>query len=114
MMLCFLSIGLAIPIHRYDVCLYSVAIALVGAAKPVFQVAFLIPAIFVWRQDIFLNRLHLGTLHAITPENQIGPGQLVATVAWLTMLILTMMMADGNDLGSEGSGSIPQAAPHLA
>jgi hypothetical protein len=85
MMLLIFSIGLARPIQAYDLCTYALGIGLLGTVESTTSVGFLIPAILLWRPGL-LDQLHLAI-----------PNNVVATGAWLAMLIGSMFLI-GSDL----------------
>jgi Glycosyltransferase family 87 len=85
MMLLIFSAGLARPIQAYDVCVYALGIGLLGTVESALSFGFLVPAILLWRPGL-LDQLHLAI-----------PNILVATGAWLAMLIGSMFLI-GNDL----------------
>jgi hypothetical protein len=84
MMLLIFSVGLARPIQAYDLCIYALGIGLLGAVESTISFGFLIPAILLWRPGL-LDQLHLAI-----------PNNLVATSAWLAMLIgSTFLIGNG-------------------
>ncbi len=104
-MLLVFSIGLATPIHAYDLCCYSVGIALLATARPVVQAVLLFPALFVWRPERWFGVFHRGAAYPVDAAQQMGQGQLFATFGWLALLLGTYVMCLAGGLNASRRNS---------
>jgi hypothetical protein len=75
LMLVFFSIGIVRPIQGYDVCIYAMAISLCSLLSGRLQLAFLVPALLLWRPTL--------PSKAIQSLNTVS----VADLGWLLLLI---------------------------
>jgi hypothetical protein len=87
MLLLVFSAGLALPLHTYDLCCYTIGFAMVGTLKRSYQLMFLIPAVFLWRPG-FLMTWGSHSLGSIA-----GANILMSTFAWLFLLLMVITTA---------------------
>jgi hypothetical protein len=96
------SIGIAQPIHQYDLCCYAIGVALLATLDFRYQCALLPPTLIIWRPEL-LNGL-LVTL----PVNQ------SATLAWLSLLVGSVIIAILRLRSKQLVGASPLAAESIS
>lgn len=79
-MLIVLSVGIARPIHGYDVCSYSVGIAMIAVLSRRMQLILAFPALIIWRPGI------LTKLHPPLAAN------VILSLAWLGVVVAIVVM----------------------